>query len=26
QAGMTCERIYESVRTSNMDGLYRGDK
>ncbi|EAN9866133.1 DUF2514 domain-containing protein [Salmonella enterica] len=26
QAGMTCERIYESVRTSNMKGLYRGDK
>ncbi|EAO3107324.1 DUF2514 domain-containing protein [Salmonella enterica] len=26
QAGMTCERIYESVRTSNMEGLYRGDK
>ncbi|EAT2563444.1 DUF2514 family protein, partial [Salmonella enterica] len=26
QAGMTCERIYNSVRTSNMDGLYRGDK
>ncbi|EEL9714851.1 DUF2514 domain-containing protein [Salmonella enterica subsp. enterica serovar Typhimurium] len=26
QAGMTCERIYESVRTSNMAGLYRGDK
>ncbi|EDV3067946.1 DUF2514 domain-containing protein, partial [Salmonella enterica subsp. enterica] len=25
-AGMTCERIYESVRTSNMEGLYRGDK
>ncbi|EDR2945690.1 DUF2514 domain-containing protein, partial [Salmonella enterica subsp. enterica] len=22
----TCERIYESVRTSNMEGLYRGDK
>ncbi|EAA1248751.1 DUF2514 domain-containing protein, partial [Salmonella enterica subsp. enterica serovar Weltevreden] len=21
-----CERIYESVRTSNMEGLYRGDK
>ncbi|EAQ6245557.1 DUF2514 domain-containing protein [Salmonella enterica] len=26
QAGMTCERIYESVKTSNMEGLYRGDK
>ncbi|ELZ4182998.1 DUF2514 domain-containing protein [Salmonella enterica] len=26
QAGMTCERIYNSVRTSNMDGLHRGDK
>lgn len=26
QAGLTCERIYESVRTSNMAGLYRGDK
>ncbi|EBA5477436.1 DUF2514 domain-containing protein, partial [Salmonella enterica] len=22
----TCERIYNSVRTSNMDGLHRGDK